>query len=85
MIDALSFNTVQQESMLNKKPSKAEEANTTFLGHVLSTLLEDMIPKEGYLEDGNAQIFFSMYFADLMESPEMIKSFGLEEELYVKS
>lgn len=64
-----------------EKQAKNQKAQETFLGHVLSTLLEEMVPKEGHLADPNSQLFFSMYFDELMQTPEMIKSMGLGGEL----
>lgn len=82
-MDALTINQAMSSDFAQlQKQAKTDDSKQTFLGHVLATLLEEMVPKEGQLADPNSQLFFSMYFAELMEDPEMINAMGLGEELY---
>jgi hypothetical protein len=80
-LDIMNMNRASPEYAKQMSQSKKKEATENFMGYVLSTVLEPMIPKEGPFEDANAQLFFGMWFEELMKDPEMIKSMGMGDEI----
>lgn len=68
------------ENLAPEKP-KSKEGEQMFLGHVLNTLFEEMIPEKMGWDDGNMRLYFGLYLEDIFKNPEIVESFGVSKLL----
>lgn len=64
-----------------EKP-KNKEGEDIFLGHILASMFEEMIPEEKGWNDGNAKLFQGLYLAEIFKDPNIVESFGVGQQLF---
>lgn len=78
-IQRIQSNLAMTEMLDMKKP-QSKQAEIQFLGHVLNTMFEEMVPETlsfGTDPDNNTRLMFGLYLNEIFQQKEVVESFGI--------